>query len=121
MGKVLVVLYIGVLLVEVIMTFFGSEMCTATTELISFDSIVDFYIISLLAAMFLLFCITMITTVVRAKISAAILQSSSQRQQSKLSSIIIALFTLIYTPIIGINIYVYYTYPDNTITYLVIQ
>ena len=53
--------------------------------------------------------------------SAATLQTSSQKQKSKAASIGIISYIAIYVPLTGLDIYMYYACPDNTEAFYVIE
>ena len=53
--------------------------------------------------------------------SAATLQTSSQKKQSKVAYIAIISYMAIYVPLTGLDIYMYYACPDNTEAFYVIE
>ena len=90
-------------------------------EQVDFDAPEVWYKIGLALFVVALFILSITIASIWDKMSAATLQTSSQKQQSKVVYIAIISYMAIYVPLTGLDIYMYYARPDKTETFYVIE
>ncbi|CAC5358852.1 LPAR3 [Mytilus coruscus] len=95
-----VFIYFACILVELIMAVVGSRDCDVSKNSHNWSTVLqtyaDFIVLNLITIVLL--SSAMITGIVQQYISAGIIQSKAQRSQSRIASIIIALYLLLYCP-----------------------
>ena len=118
--RVIIFTYISCLILEIAFVVF--EMTPCDTQVFEgFISPPDLYKLTLLGVSAILFFLTLLTSVVRKKISSSYLQSTSQHNQSKLVSTVIIFFAIVYIGLIGLDICMYYACLDDAEIFVIVK
>jgi small-conductance mechanosensitive channel len=118
--RVIICTYISCLILEIAFVVFEMTPCDAQM----FEGFISppvLYKLTLLGVSAILFFLTVLTSVVRKKISSSYLQSTSQHNQSKLASTVIIFFSIVYIGLIGLEISMYYACQDDADIFVIVK
>lgn len=105
--------------IEVIMVFAGTESCAT----IDYGSVTPFFMYRfvLIGVMAIMFVVTTVISAVFARISASKLNSTGQRQQSMVATVVMVLYMITYCSLTALQVAMYISCPDDTLTFEVVH
>lgn len=105
--------------IEAITLFAGINGCVSTDYEIVRPY--DMYTFALIGVMAIMFVLTTVISAVFARASASKLQSTGQRQQSMVATVVMVLYMISYSSLTALNLVMYITCPDDTLAFAVVE